>query len=327
MSTNSLKMIRSVPFQYCILLSTVALSALAANEGTSGIGALPGAKTAAGVMASSLDGMSRYLARDGPIQPAIPAITGLATRGAEQLNKGISRISDALASGAQSMSRSAGNDGTIRMPGLDAMESHMPASFAQFGSMISQGISKKNQFIMGQAQAGIEAGERMKNMMQGTLKSVKDQGMERMGSMMSSGQGNMMKGTMEMKHQLKQSLQDHLSRLSDVHSMGGNMMNSVQNVKRTLSDGLSQTVNQIQRTGQQVKDQLKDGLKQNTQVLGKVMNSMQGSMGNVGQNMHKNIHNLVGDMTSAVKKVTTMPLEMIQGLAQKMKGSSGGANY
>lgn len=311
------------------ILGLVAASALAQGNQFS-FSNIPGAKTATRVVAASSDAMSQYLARDGPIQPAITAIGSLPVRAVEMANIGISKASDALASGAQSMSRSAGDNGQVRMPGLDTLESNMPASIANIGSMMRQGIAKKNQFIMGQAQAGIQAGDRLRGMMEGSVKGMMGLKMNRMGGMgdmMGSAQASMMKGGQEIEKQLKQSLQGHLQRLQSVHSMGGNMMNSAQQIGQTLGQGVTQAVSQIQRTGQQVKGQLRNSLSQNTKIMSGMMDSMHGSMGNMGQNMQKNLQSLVGGVQGALANIASKPMEIAQSLAQMATkgGSSGGA--
>lgn len=128
---------------------------------------VPGGSTIARMMAASTDGVSRYFARDGPIQPAIAAIGGLPMRAAELTNRGISRMSDAMASGAQRMSRSAGDSGNSRMPGMAYIERNAPAPISRMTSMMQQGVRTKNQYIMGQAEAGIQSGNRIQNMMRG----------------------------------------------------------------------------------------------------------------------------------------------------------------
>lgn len=127
---------------------------------------VPGVKTAADTMAASADGLSRYLARDGPIQPAITAIGGLPMRAGELINRGISRLSDGFGSGARSVANRAGS-GEIKMPGMETLRNLAPAPVASMGSMIRQGISYKNGAIMNQAREGIAAGERLSGMMSG----------------------------------------------------------------------------------------------------------------------------------------------------------------
>lgn len=133
---------------------------------------IPGAKTATGVIASTTNGASRFLARDGPIQPAITAIGGLPLRAAETVNRGISSASDAMSNGAQSMARRAGNDGTIKMPGMQTIRDNMPQQMSSVGDAISSAFSYKNDVIRNQAQRAIEAGNRLSGMMSNSVKSI-----------------------------------------------------------------------------------------------------------------------------------------------------------
>lgn len=302
------------------------------NSNTSGgtLANIPGAKTATGILASSADGMSRYLAPDGPIQPALTAIGGLPLRGIELANNGITRISQGFDNGAQSLSRSAGNDGTIRMPGMDAMESAVPASFAQLGGMMQGAIKQKNKFIMGQAEKGIQAGERLKNMMQSGLKgmSVRSAGhMAGASNMMSSAQDAMMKSTSEITNQLQKSLDGTMGRMKSMQGIGQNMRRQAQGISRTLTDGLTGTVSHLQRTGDQISSQLQSGMHQNMGALSGIVGSMQGSMGNMGNNMQKNLHGVVRHVQSTAEQVSShlqqaasRPLEMIKGLGDNLGG-------
>lgn len=305
-----------------------------AQSGSSLISNIPGAKTATDVLAASTDGVSRYLAPDGPIQPAITAIGGLPMRGAELANKGITQISSGLNSGAQSLSRSAGSDGQIRMPGLDALESSMPASIASLGGMMHGAIQQKNNFIRGQAEKGVQAGERLRSMMQNGLQgmTVRSSGhMAGMANMMSGAQDMLTKGTSQIQGQLKQSLSGHMGRMQAMQGIGDNVRNQAQGLTRTLSNGLSGTVDHLQRTGDQVKNQLQNGLHQNTQAMSGIMGSMQGGIGNMGDNMQKNLHgvlrhaqNAAQQVTSQIQQVANVPMSMIQNLGSMMMHSTGG---
>ena len=150
------------------------VSMVVCQDGLSGsismpsLSSLPGAQTASGVMTAATDGMSRYLAPNGPIQPAITAISGLPMRAGELVNGGMTRISSGLNRGAQRMSQAAGQGGQIRMPGLQRAASYVPSQLGQFGSALQGAIRSKNNFIMGQAQSGVSAADRMgANMRQG----------------------------------------------------------------------------------------------------------------------------------------------------------------
>lgn len=138
-------------------------------NGNSGMAAnIPGAQTASAFMASASDGMSRYLAPNGPIQPAITAISGLPLRAGEMVNGGITSISSGFNNGGQRMSQAAGQGGQIRMPGMDTAASMMPGPISSLGGALQGMIQSKNRFIMGQAERGVEAANRMgQNMQQG----------------------------------------------------------------------------------------------------------------------------------------------------------------
>lgn len=313
-----------------IVSAVVLLVASIATYSVNGqsLASVPGAKTATGALASSVDGMSRYLAPDGPIQPAITAIGGLPMRAAEQLNNGVGQISLGLDRGAQSLSRSAGNDGTIRMPGMDALESSMPASVAGLGTMMHGMIQSKNQFIAGQAERGVQAGERLRSMMAGGIDGLRTRSsgrMGEMGKMVSSVQDNMMKGASSVQNQLKRSLDGHMNRLQSVQGIGQNVRNQAQGIGQTLHNGLSGTMNQLQRTGQEVQGQIQNGLKQNMGAMQNIMGSMQGSMGEMGNSMQNNVQGLIKhaqdtaqQVTSHIHQAASGPLSMIQNLGSSL---------
>lgn len=310
-----------------ILAATIVVETVLCAE-TGAMANIPGAQTASAALASSADGMSRYLAPDGPIQPGIAAIGTLPVRGAEMLNKGITRISSGLDSGAQRMSHAAGQNGNIRMPGMDALESAMPASFASLGGMMQGAIQQKNKFIAGQAEAGIQAGERMRTMMQQGLQGFHSRSSSPMvgaASMMSSAQDGLMKGASQIQSQIKQSLNGHMSRMQSMHGMGENMMSQVQGMGQTLTSGLQDAASSLHRTGEQLRGQIQSGLQQNMGTMGGVMESMHGSMGNMGQNMQKNVkgvvehvQNTAGQLTEHLQQAVQGPLNMIQSLGSSL---------
>lgn len=315
----------------------IATTLVSAQDGM--IANIPGGQTASAALASSADGMSRYLAPDGPIQPAITAIGTLPVRGAEQINNGISRISSGLDNGAQSLSRTAGQDGNIRMPGMDALESSMPASFASLGNMMHGAIQQKNKFIANQAEAGVQAGERLRSMMQNGLQGFRTRSsgpMSGVGEMVGSAHESLMNGASQIQSQLKQSLQGHMDRMQSMHGIGENMRNQVQGMGQTLSSGLQGAASSLQRTGEQLRGQIHGGMQQNMGAMSGIIDSMHGSMGNLGQNMQKNLQgvmqhaqNTAQQLTNHLQQAAQGPLEMISSLGSslgKMMPSSGGMN-
>jgi len=321
-----------------LAIASTALVAVARGQESGALASIPGAGTATGILASSVDGMSRYLAPDGPIQPALTAIGGLPVRGIEMANLGISRISSGLHSGAEGISRAGGNGGNIRMPGMDALESAMPASIASLGGMMHGAIQQKNKFIMGQAERGVQAGERLRSMMQNGLQgmSARSSGpMVGASNMMASTQEAMMKGASQIQEQLKQSLQGHMSRMEGMQGIGENVRNQAKGITRTLSNGLSGTMDHLHKTGEQVMEQIQGGLQQNTKAMAGIVGSMQGSMGNMGQNMQKNleglsrhVRNTAQQVHSHLEQAVSGPLSMLQGMMQKgMGGGQGGGRY
>lgn len=311
---------------------------------------VPGGQTAAAALASASDGMSRYLAPDGPIQPALTAIGGLPVRGAELANKGITSISSGFNRGAQSLSRSAGQGGQIRMPGLQTLESSMPASFAQLGQTLQGAIRSKNNFIRGQAEAGVAAGERLRNMMQQGLQVRSSGGgmggkhmamssaMSSMGDMMGHTQEAMMKGGQELKSQLQKSLSGHMDRMQSMQGMGSQVSQQVRGYGQTLTEGLQGAHEKIQQTGEKLINQIQSNHGQNRQamsgLLGSMQGSMQGSMGNMQKNFEgltRHAQNAAQQVSSHLQQAVQGPLNMIQSLGSNlgsmMKGgmSSGGS--
>lgn len=297
---------------------------------------IPGGQTAAAALASSADGMSRYLAPDGPIQPAITAIGGLPIRAAEQLNRGVSQISLSLDNGAQSLSHSAGQGGAIKMPAREFIASGMPDSLTSMGNMISNGIASKNSFIAGQAESAVQAGERLRQRMQGGLEGLRTRRqvdpMQGSDTMMSGAQDMMMKGGQQIKSQLQQHMSGAMDRLQGVQGIGDNVRNQAQGISRTLTNGLTGAVEHLQRTHEQVRNQVHGGLQQNMGAMSGIMQSMQGSMGNLGGNMQKNLQGVMQQAQQAAQQVTSHiqqtvsgPLSMLQNLGSGlMKGGSGG---
>lgn len=324
-----------------MILSIVALSVAAlilpASCQQPIIANIPGGQTAAAALASSVDGMSRYLAPDGPIQPALTAIGGLPVRAVEQVNRGIGQISLGLDSGAQSLSHTAGQGGQIKMPGVDTIVSGMPSSLTSLGNMMSSAVAQKNLFIAGQAESGVQAGERLRSMMQGGLNGIRTrreaadpmQGSE---TMMMGAQDMMMKSAQQIKGQMQQHMSGAMDRLQGVHGIGDNVRNQVQGITRTLSNGLTGTMEHLQRTGEQVRGQIQGGLKQNMGAMSGIMESMHGSMGNMGGNMQKNLQGVMQHAQETAQQVTEHiqqsvqgPLSMLQNLGSGlMKGGSGG---
>lgn len=324
-------------FSKQLIVSAVVIVCLSleANAQNSVILAVPGAATLTGVLASSTDGMSRYLAKDGPIQPAITAIGGLPMRGVEYLNLGINSVSNGLNNGAQGMARAAGHEGDVSMPGMAPLRSIMPESAGTLGSMMHGAIRGKNLFIAGQADAGVQAGVRLGEMMQGALVRNKRSmgGMENhpMMAMMSSAQESLMKSGKDLKNQLQQSISGHMSRMQGVQGIGDNVRNQVQGIGQTVSSGLSGAMEHLQRTGQQVHSQIQGGVKQNMGALQGIMGSMQGSMGNMGQNMQKNFQGVVQHAQQTAQQLTQHlhqaaqgPLSMIQNLGSGLGNMMGG---
>lgn len=234
----------------CVGLVTIAS---AQNNGVD-LSYFPGAQTAAGVLAASTDGLSRYLAPDGPIQPGITMIGGLPMRGVELANNGITGISSSLRSGAQSMARAAGQSDTS-MPGMQALASAMPAQVAQLGNMMQSAIRSKNNFIRGQAESGIQAGTRLSQMMQNGLRTKRsaDGDLAADSTMMMGSMGEaMMKGKSKLEKQLKQSMSGHMSRMQSMHGMGGQMRNQAQQIGQTMTEGLTGAMEHLHRTAKRL---------------------------------------------------------------------------
>lgn len=317
----------------CMLL-LVTYSSPAHGQGFS-LSSVPGTQTAAGILASSSDGLSRYLAPDGPIQPGITAIGTLPVRGAELANNGITRISSGFGSGARSLANAA-NRADTSMPGLQALESAMPASFAQLGSMMQGAISKKNSFIRGQAEAGIEAGNRLGSMMKNGLQGMSVRSSGLMTDAFGSMQDTMMKGSSKLQGQMKQSMDGHMSRMQSMHGMGGQMMNQAQQLGQTFTEGLTGTMEHLQRTGQKMVGQIHQSHQKNTEAMGGILGSMHESVGNLGKNMGGNFGDVVGHAQEAAQKVSahlqkaaSAPMEALQHLgntfgSMMQSASSGG---
>lgn len=321
------------------LLSTIYIASTLVRAQGGVMANIPGGQTASAALASSADGLSRYLAPDGPIQPAITAIGTLPVRAVERINNGISRISSGLDDGAQSLSNAAGQEGNIRMPGMDALESSMPASFASLGNMMHGAIQQKNKFIAGQAEAGVQAGEHLRSMMENGLQGFKDRSsspMAGMGKMVGSAHESLMSGASQIQDQLKQSLQGHMGRMQSMHGIGENMRNQVHGMGQTLTSGLQGAASSLQRTHDQLRGQIHGGMQKNMGAMSGIMDSMHGSMGNMGQNMQKNLQgvmehaqNTAQQLTSHLHQAAQGPLEMISSLGSSLGSlmpSGGGMN-
>lgn len=314
-----------------LVVASVLLS-LASLANSQALGSIPGAQTASGVIASTLDGASRYFAPDGPIQPAITAIGGAPMRGAEMLNGGITYISSGLRNGAQASSRAAGGDPeNIRMPGMEALESSMPASFAQLGSAIHSGIRAKNNFIRGQAERGVQAGERLRKAMEQGLSVKSSQGpMVRAGGMMEQSSDAMMKGASQIQDQLKQSMSGVLNRIGSLQNMGTQMRGQMDGMGKTLQQGLESGLKNGQNMSQKLRSQLESALKSNMNSMSGIMNSMQGSMGQLGQNAQKNIRGMIENAQKSAQQLSghlqnavSAPMDMMKNM---MNGASSSGN-
>lgn len=219
---------------------------------------------------------------------------------------------------------------------LDSMMmSHKSGMMGHMGDMMQQGMAHKQQLL----QRGMQAKQQMVGALQGSMQGVKMRShghMESMAGMMESAQKTMMKGGQEMKQQLKQSLEGHMGRMQGIHGIGENMMGSVQRVGRTLSEGVSSTVNQLTQTGQKVAQQLRGDMKKNSNMMSNIVGSMHGSMDNMGKGMQKNLMGLMGSMQGAVgqissqlSKVAQAPMQILEKVSQlksnMMNMGGGGA--
>lgn len=293
---------------------------------------IPGGKTAAGVLSATLDGGKQYLAPDGPIQPAITAIGGVPMRGTEMANRGISRIASGLGTGAQRISEAAGNGGNVDMPGMQAMESMMPASIAQMGSGLHSMIQQKNNMIRGQAEAAIQSANRQGQMIRKGFSGMAQGSMGDMSSMMSGAQDAMMKGVSTVQGQLKKSLSCTMNRMQTVQGMGHNMRNQAEGLTKTLADGVSGSFSQLQQTGEKVRNQLQGGLKQNMGAMSGMMGSLQNSASELSSNLQSNVQGLMGHASKAASQVSgriqrslSAPMNMLQNLGSGLGSMVQGA--
>lgn len=328
-----------------VLLANSAAQLRAQQYGTANGGAgsllsrLPGGQTSAAFLASSADGLSRYLAPDGPIQPGISAIMGLPMRGGELINRGITQISSRMDNGAQSLSQAAGQNGQIQMPGMEALESSMPASIASLGDSMHSMIRSKNNFIRGQAEAGIQAGNRLGQMMRQGLQGAMSQKMAVRSSgpmeIMSSAQDFMAKSGSTLKEQAKQHFEGTLGRLGSMQGMGEGLRKQAEGIGHTVSSGVQGAVGQLQRTGEQVMSQLQGNHMKNTQAMSGILGSLQDSMGNMGGNMQKNMDGLMRhaqstsmQLSNSLQEALQAPVKVLSsltsGLGSMMKGGMGG---
>lgn len=320
----------------------------------------PGAQTTAGVLAASTDGLSRYLAPDGPIQPGITMIGGLPMRGVELANNGITSISSGLQSGAKSMARAAGQS-DASMPGMQALGSVMPAQMGQLGNMMQSAIRSKNNFIRGQAESGIQAGNRLGQMMRNGLSvrrsaspatvaasataadELDNSDLSADSTMMMGSMGDaMMKGKSKLEDHLKQSMSGHMSRMQSMHGMGGQMRDQAQQIGQTMTEGLTGAMEHLHRTGEKIVGQLQSGHQKNTQAMSGIFDSMQDSIGKLGKNMGGNMGDMFGQVQSAaqqvhehLQKAASGPLNALQSLGSSFGsmmhsgkgGSSSGGRY
>lgn len=293
------------------------------------ISSIPGAQTASGVIASSLDGASRYFAPDGPIQPAITAIGGAPLRGAELLNNGITHISSGLRNGAQASSRAAGGDPeNIRMPGMQALESSMPQSIASLGSAMQGMIRSKNNFIRGQAERGVQAGERLRKAMEQGLSAKSSRSpMVRAGNMMEQSSDAMMKGASQLQEQFKQSVSGLMGGLGNLQGMGDNMRNQMGGMGQTLQKGVQDGIKNGQEVTQKLRGQLESALKSNMNSMSNLMSSMQSNM---NQNAQKSVKGMLDRTQSGVQMLSSHLQNMASApmdLLNMMGGSATGNKY
>jgi len=305
----------------------VACQRPAASGGS--LGSIPGAQTAAGMLASASDGMSRYLAPNGPIQPAITAIGGLPLRAGELANSGITSISSGFNRGARRLSQAAGQGGQIRMPGLDTAASMMPASFARIGDSVQGMIRSKNNFIMGQAERGIEAASRMGQAMRQGLQVRSSGPMEHMGQMVSQTHEMISKGGQQIKGQMEQSLSRTMGRMKTMQGMGADVGQQISGYGRTLAQGAQGVVGQVRQTGQQLVSQMQQNHNKNMSGVSGMLGSLHGSMGQMGKDMQQNLSglqrqasNVAQQLTNSLQSVAQLPMNVMQSLMQS-KGSSG----
>lgn len=293
---------------------------------------IPGGQTAAGVISATLDGGQQYFAPDGPIQPAITAIGGLPIRATEMANQGISRISSGLGSGARRISEAAGNGGSVNMPGMEAMESMMPASIAQLGGGMRDMIRQKNNMIRSQAEAAISSANRQGEMIRHGFQGMAQNSMGDMSGMMSGAQEAFSKGASTIQHQFKRSIGDTMSRMQSMQGMGQNMRNQAEGLTRTLANGVTGSLGHLQQTGEQLRSQVQGGLKQNMGHMSGMMGSLQDSVSNLGRNLQSNAQGLMGHAQKAASQVTghlqrslSAPMNMIQNLGSSLGSMAQGA--
>lgn len=285
------------------------------NNGRGMLSRLPGSRTAAGILASA-DGASRYFA----------AISDLSMRGGELLNREVDRTSTRLNNQAKRLANPAGQ---TQMPGMDAMESHMPASIANIGEQVHDLVMRKSNIIRSQAEAGIASASKLSKMMGEGFKMKAPFNPPKI---LSSTQELMVKGNTVIQKQLKQHLEGTMGRMSGVQSMTENIHHQKNDYLKTLSDGLGGTVHHIQKTGEKLVKQVHTNHAKNTKALGDMMSSFHGSMGDMGQNMHKNLEGVVRhaqstaqQLSSSLQEAVQKPMEMLSQLGSNIGGMMQGA--
>jgi hypothetical protein len=328
-----------------VSLVVVSVAGDAAHPDTDILSRIPGGRTAAGILSSSANGMSRYFAQDGPIQPALTAIGTVPVRVTEPINRGITRISSGLNNQAQRLSRAAGQNGQISMPGLQTAESHMPESIASLGQAAQNMIGRKNRWIMNQAERGVESANRLGQMMHGM--SVRASGpsssslMEGPANMMRSALDFMAKSASTLKQQTQQHLNGAMNRMGSMQDIGQGVIQQKQGYARTVQQGVAGAAEQLQQTGQQLMSQVQNNHQKNMRSMSGVLESFQGSMGNMNSNMHKNMQEMAqhaqgaaqqvtSSIQEAAQKVAEAPMKVMASLSSMMGGgasSSGGRGY
>lgn len=156
---------RQVSQNFCLIVAIVALLMLQDGccQDSPNQLPIPGLGGVSNMLSASAGGMSRYFAGNGPIQPALTAIGGLPLRATEYVNSGLTTLSNGLQSGSNAFRR---GDGSILPQYLSQQMSQMTPSFAgQLGNQMRSGIASKNNFIRGQAQRAVDAGNRLSQIM------------------------------------------------------------------------------------------------------------------------------------------------------------------
>lgn len=315
------------------------------------------AQTVTGILATSADGVSRYLAPDGPIQPALTAIGGLPIRAVELANSGITQVSSGMDSMAHSIARAGGNE-QIAMPGLAALQSVMPSPVGQLGNMASSMIQTKNRLIMGQAEAGIDAGNRLRTAMEQGLQGsasasvatpvvaaslvrsaravnnndapqmeMAESGkhMSTMMSQMGDGLQGVSKQATGALEQVRTKLERGLHKVvSQAQSMGGKMSNNMRGQTRgilsTLTNGFQGVLHTVQGTASQLSRQLQSGMQQNMHMASGMMDQMHGNMGGVAKEAENMMGQMQNGLASAIGRVQNVAEKSVQNLHKSTTG-------